>query len=123
VVSIGWASSGIGTLSLVVSCDNGCEATVNYEVLIQPVSVNEVSALPTISIFPNPTLNESVLLVPDELVGSKMKVYNAVGALVHNARVMDNRTVINASTWAAGVYSVVLADGQEHTLRMRMIKE
>ena len=39
-----------------------------------------------------------------------------------NMRILVS-SVLNACTWAAGVYSVVLADGQERTLRMRMIKE
>ena len=104
-----------------MSCDNGCSTTFDYNVQIN-TGINELADA-GISLYPNPTLHQTTLEVPENLVGSDLKVYNSIGALVYANRVADRRTQLDAEQWAAGVYNILLTDKDDRAVRVRMIKE
>jgi hypothetical protein len=125
-VQIAWGSfEGIASVQLAVSCDNGCSNTYEYLVQINDTTstVPNYLANAGISLYPNPTLHQTTLEVPEALVGSDLKVYNSIGALVYANRVADRRTQLDAAQWAAGVYNILLTDKDDRAVRVRMIKE
>jgi hypothetical protein len=120
-VQIAWDNyQGIATIQLEVSCDNGCSSTYEYNVQLSGITEVDWS---NVSLYPNPTLNRSKLEVPEQLVGSTMQIYNSVGSLVQETTITGRVSEIDASTWAAGVYSVLITDGDEAAVRLRLIKE
>jgi hypothetical protein len=125
-VTIAWAFAGIGQACVQEVNSAGCLGEITcIDIVIQPSDTTNVSMSNSdlIVLYPNPTLGCSALEMPETMIGSTMRIYNTSGALVYAERITARRTMINTAAWAAGVYSVVLADGQEHNLRLRMIKE
>jgi hypothetical protein len=125
VVYVGWANQGFGSLTLQVNCDEGCSIIETYQVLIQPDTasiIHSLSGSPAM-IYPNPTLQVSTLSVPEHWIGSSMLVQSMSGSIVFEGRVNSRLTTIDASTWAAGVYSLFLVNDLEQTTQLRLIKE
>jgi len=122
VVNVGWAGQGIGGLVLEVSC-GGCTATVDFDALIQPVGVTESMETPVMTLYPNPTLNHTTLMISEQLLGSTMRIYSSSGALVQESSVNSTQMNIDAASWAAGVYSIQLVKNAQASENILLIKE
>jgi hypothetical protein len=73
------------------------------------VSVNEPEA-GDFSLFPNPANDECTLTWGENLRPDRVRVYDGVGRLVHDAALDAGlgRYVLDVGAWPAGVYAVAL---------------
>ncbi|UTW67893.1 T9SS type A sorting domain-containing protein [bacterium SCSIO 12643] len=84
-------------------------------------SVNENDLTNNVSIYPNPTQNEFNIAIPSILAnkGLKATIINSVGQVVAITPLQTEKTLINTSNWAKGIYLIQIPlDGQVNTYRL-----
>lgn len=110
------ANVASGTYTVSVTDANGC-TDVATAIVDQPSSVGVNNANINISVFPNPadasaTLSISLVNTSDVNV----QVINTLGQVltsISDASVINNQYTLNTSEWAAGVYVVRVAAGND----------
>lgn len=65
------------------------------------------------SLYPNPAVNSFTLSCSDNMVGSTLLIYDALGRVIYNKPLVMVNTVISAAGWQPGLYecSVIAKDG------------
>jgi hypothetical protein len=108
-VTVLWASTGIGNISVVETTAEGCVGTtLSQDVVVVPVSVEEFTT--AISLFPNPATTELNLQTTAELIGSDLIIFDALGKQIHKQQIISTNTRINTSAFAAGNYVVKVGE-------------
>lgn len=88
-------------------------ATISHQFCLLNVSVPESEQMQDLRLFPNPNNGIFNLEVPQEFVGGNLRVYNAVGQVVHTNQLMNLGLVELALKSATGIYMVeVQKDGK-----------
>jgi photosystem II stability/assembly factor-like uncharacterized protein len=77
--------------------DENCDGQIDN-------SIEEFSA--TISLFPNPATTEINLQTTNDLIGSDLIIFDALGKQIHKQQILSTNTRINTSAFAAGNYVV-----------------
>jgi hypothetical protein len=104
-VNILWASTGLGNVSVVETTAEGCVGTtLSQDVVVVPVNVEEFSS--SFSLFPNPATTEINLQTTNDLIGSDLIIFDALGKQIHKQQILSTNTRINTSAFAAGNYVV-----------------
>jgi hypothetical protein len=120
-VEIAWnVLPGVTDIRIDVHCDNGC--TASDIIYVQLSSLTELEGV-TIELYPNPTLGRSVLRIPESMIGSSLHVYNSLGEWVSEEVLFARNTAIDATRWAAGVYTLMMKDENGRVATIRMVKE
>lgn len=95
----------------------GCSDTTDcYTVL--GLTESKTSAL---QVFPNP-FDHAFQVLQDHPQPLQLEVYDALGALVYRAVSSSDQHTVDASSWAPGVYMLVLKDASDQSETRRMIK-
>lgn len=129
VVSVGWTAPAAGTGTVTAygvinavdnnggdnTADKWNNATASFTELPNTIGVASVSAA-ELNIYPNPVVN---MLNIGAYTGSVI-VYDINGKIVTTA-VVNNNITIDASSWTAGMYLVVLNNG-ERTITRTIVK-
>jgi hypothetical protein len=122
-----WSSGGLNTASITVAPlvttvynttvtnTDGCSGTAQITqnvVICTSIATNEASAN-TISIWPNPN-NGSFIVNDDHFTQNKIiEIYNNLGEMVTRNEINNNKTAIDLTSAANGIYFVrIIADNQ-----------
>jgi PKD repeat protein len=91
-----------GFYSVTVTTNAGCEATSSmFEA--NPVSVQD-DELAGLKIYPNPTAHELFVELSEQSGKVQVRVYSAVGQLIHSSQHQSSLISIDAQSWSAGFY-------------------
>jgi hypothetical protein len=109
-VTVLWASTGIGNVSVIETTAEGCVGTtLSQDVVVVPVNVEEFSS--SISLFPNPATTELNLQTTSDLIGTDLFIFDALGKQIHKQQILSTNTIINTSSFAVGNYVVKVGGG------------
>jgi len=104
-VTVLWASTGIGNISVVETTAEGCVGTtLSQDVVVIPTNVEELSN--ALILYPNPATTELNLQTTSDLIGTDLFVFDALGKQIHKQQILSTNTCINTSALAAGNYVV-----------------
>ena len=110
-----------GSYSLTVTAANGCTDSDEILVIIDPcLGVEEQSN--SINIYPNPTNGSVIMNFGKEISKGQIKLFDAQGRLVLEDEINGENHSLEISSFASGIYTVVLVDGQA-IMQARIIKE
>jgi len=99
------ANSGVYTVS--VTDANGCTATAQTTVTVDPCLGIEDEAGETISIYPNPAAEHLTVSVPESWAGNyHVSLVNELGQVVMKAVPLQSTYVFNIGTLVPGIYIV-----------------
>ena len=71
-----------------------------------PLSVNDITAVDLFTLQPNPAHNYLEIVITNELIGKPAQIYNMQGALLKTFHLFNEKTQIDISNLAKGVYVV-----------------
>jgi hypothetical protein len=109
-VTILWASTGLGNVSVVETTYEGCVGTtLSQDVVVIPTNVEELSN--ALILYPNPATTELNLQTTTELIGSDLIIFDALGKQIHKQQILSANTHINTSAFAAGNYVLKVGEG------------
>ncbi len=109
-VSILWASTGLGNVSVVETTAEGCVGTtLSQDVVVIPVNVEELSN--QMLLYPNPATTELNLQITSDLIGTDLFVFDALGKQILKQQILSTNTTINTSSFAVGNYVVKVGGG------------
>jgi hypothetical protein len=66
----------------------------------------------SVSVFPNPATNY-VSVSTTAVNGFEISVYNCLGALISKQTATGTQTTLDTFTWPAGIYDIILSNGNE----------
>ncbi|MCB9205343.1 MAG: T9SS type A sorting domain-containing protein [Flavobacteriales bacterium] len=98
-----------GDYSVTIADENGCE---NTSISVMPVGIDDQEAF-SLTVFPNPSNGQFELVLPILLDNGGYQVYDNIGHLVKHGSITSERTHIDMSGFAEGVYMLRLLDGGE----------
>ncbi len=102
---------------IVTVCQHG-ESESSESVTATPSGIDENSI--SVNLYPNPT-NGNFMIECNGM--SSIEVFNMVGQLVKQIDVNTDKTSIDASTWAKGVYSIRIATADSNIVVKQLIKQ
>jgi hypothetical protein len=109
-VTILWASTGLGNVSVVETTAEGCVGTtLSQDVVVIPVNVEELSN--QMLLYPNPATTELNLQTTSDLIGTDLFVFDALGKQIIKQQILSTNTIINTSSFTAGNYVVKVGGG------------
>ncbi len=109
-IDVMWANTGIGQISVAETNATNCTGDiVNYDVVVIPVNVEELSN--SMILYPNPATTELNLQITSDLIGTDLFVFDALGKQILKQQILSTNTIINTSSFAAGNYVVKVGGG------------
>jgi hypothetical protein len=109
-VTILWASTGIGNISVIETTAEGCVGTtLSQDVVVIPTNVEELSN--ELILYPNPATTELNFQTTSDLIGTDLFVFDALGKQILKQQILSTNTSINTSAFAAGNYVVKVGGG------------
>jgi hypothetical protein len=104
-----------GVVSVTETDESGCEGSLSLDVDLLVNGVDELNAI-GMSAYPNPV--SETLWVDWDMKGEAVTlvIYNVLGEQVFNEFLQSNRTSIDCSDWAEGIYTAKVYDGLEQSL-------
>jgi hypothetical protein len=109
-LTILWASTGLGNVSVVETTYEGCVGTtLSQDVVVIPTNVEELSN--ALILYPNPVTTELNLQTITEFIGSDLIIFDALGKQIHKQQILSTNTRINTSAFSAGNYVVKVGGG------------
>ena len=99
--------------------------TYNLRLNMQTISsVNEIESNSSlVSLYPSPTSNEVNIRLDNTLKNARVDIYNAIGKLVKTFNNVNDVTRVDVSTYATGIYSVLVSsNGKSYTNRFSVAK-
>jgi hypothetical protein len=117
-VEVSWEGPAIGmdgVVSVTETDESGCEGSLSLDVDLLVNGVDELNAI-GMSAYPNPV--SETLWVDWDMKGEAVTlvIYNVLGEQVFNEFLQSNRTSIDCSDWAEGIYTAKVYDGLEQSL-------
>ncbi|MBL7837012.1 MAG: T9SS type A sorting domain-containing protein, partial [Bacteroidetes bacterium] len=95
---------------VLTSLSNGCKDSTTVNVDITESSINRLSSLPALNIYPNPNAGQ-MYINADKLEGTyKVDIYDIRGVLVKsvNMESQSGKLSIDVNTLSAGIYTLVI---------------
>jgi hypothetical protein len=106
-----------GTISLIATNSNGCEAFDTITILVDPCTgIEEYNG--EFGIYPNPTDGLIMVVLPPEMRSAELTMTDVTGRFVFISVVM-NRETIDISGLSKGVYFLML----DRTYQMRVLRQ
>lgn len=106
-VTFAWGSNtGIASIQLQVSCDNGCQSYYEYPVQIDTDILEQSNA--SVILYPNPAEDALTLSAPATWLGAQVRIYGLLGNLIAETSLTHVQQVIDCSAWEPGVYTIEL---------------
>lgn len=104
-VTILWASTGLGNVSVFETTYEGCVGTtLSQDVVVIPTNVEELSN--ALILYPNPATTELNLQTTTNFIGSDLIIFDELGKQIHKQQILSTNTRISTSAFAAGNYVV-----------------
>ena len=102
----------LGNYAVVVTTSYGCE--IESEVLTIAVSVDEINAIESLSIYPNPSTDLINVSIDITSNNHELTIVDAQGAIVFSKRytnLTSNTLSVDVANLSSGIYSVLLKEG------------
>lgn len=100
----------------------GDNTRAGYVKLDPPIGVAEFNAIPTISIFPNPSEGILTFKIPSAMQNAKLKIFSTDGKMVFSEeRNLETTSTYNLKHLNSGLYFVTISDGK-HTSTAKWVK-
>lgn len=100
---------------------NGCKDTASVRVVVQTcVGINSYNQTPKVTAYPNPATDK--IIVTCSTIPQAIQVQNLAGEIVLDAVVSGNRTHVDVSKLATGVYFVKVQAGANETKYIKVVK-
>lgn len=106
------------TLMVGTSTDNDFRYEFAFEFDNKSVNVEEIESLNDVNIYPNPA--SSVINVTATNL-TKIKIYNAVGQLIHNEEVSSDNVTVDTQNWTNGFYYVTVETANGNSTSQKII--
>lgn len=106
------------TLMVGTSTDNDFRYEFAFEFDNKSVNVEEIESLNDVNIYPNPA--SSVINVTATNL-TKIKIYNAVGQLIHNEEVSSDNVAVDTQNWTNGFYYVTVETANGNSTSQKII--
>lgn len=106
------------TLMVGTSTDNDFRYEFAFEFDNKSVNVEEIESLNDVNIYPNPA--SSVINVTATNL-TKIKIYNAVGQLIHNEEVSSDNVTVDTQDWTNGFYYVTVETANGNSTSQKII--
>lgn len=106
------------TLMVGTSTDNDFRYEFAFEFDNKSVNVEEIESLNNVNIYPNPA--SSVINVTATNL-TKIKIYNAVGQLIHNEEVSSDNVTVDTQNWTNGFYYVTVETANGNSTSQKII--
>ena len=107
-VTVLWAGTGLGTISVQETTTANCQSDViSIDVVVIPTGVEEQENAMLV-FYPNPASQFFTMEFGSSYIaaGYSIQILNTIGQNVLSKKVMNNREVIDVSTWPAGNYLI-----------------
>lgn len=106
------------TLMVGTSTDNDFRYEFAFEFDNKSVNVEEIESLNDVNIYPNPA--SSVINVTATNL-TKIKIYNAVGQLIHNEEASSDNVTVDTQNWTNGFYYVTVETANGNSTSQKII--
>lgn len=106
------------TLMTGTSTDNDFRYEFSFEFDNNSVNVEEIESLNNVNIYPNPA--SSVINVTATNL-TKIKIYNAVGQLIHNEEASSDNVTVDTQNWTNGFYYVTVETANGNSTSQKII--
>lgn len=106
------------TLMVGTSTDNDFRYEFAFEFDNKSVNVEEIESLNDVNIYPNPA--SSVINVTATNL-TKIKIYNAVGQLIHIEEVSSDNVTVDTQNWTNGFYYVTVETANGNSTSQKII--
>lgn len=114
----GVSDSDNTTLMVGTSTDNDFRYEFAFEFDNKSVNVEEIESLNDVNIYPNPA--SSVINVTATNL-TKIKIYNAVGQLIHNEEASSDNVTVDTQNWTNGFYYVTVETANGNSTSQKII--
>jgi fibronectin-binding autotransporter adhesin len=116
-----WDTSSLKTNGL-LKVSNASQQTLSTGTSRQTLSTNTFMDEMVIKIFPNPVKDSFTILLPNELLGSTIELYNSLGAKLESIGYSSEQVTVVMKNFSSGIYFVkILKDG--YSFDRKIIKE
>jgi len=115
-----------GEYNVNVSSSTGCDSIITiYVSKCISTGVNGIDGNAILNIYPNPTNDILNIVLNDENITGTilLKVLNALGQDIYTLDKVKNNLVLDVSTYAEGIYYIVLNDETNTTLRKFIVSK
>ncbi|MBE6342745.1 MAG: T9SS type A sorting domain-containing protein [Lentimicrobiaceae bacterium] len=106
------------TLMVGTSTDNDFRYEFAFEFDNKSVNVEEIESLNDVNIYPNPA--SSVINVTATNL-TKIKIYNAVGQLIHSEEASSDNVTVDTQNWTNGFYYVTVETANGNSTSQKII--
>jgi hypothetical protein len=96
--------------------------TVEFNVTINPVGINDILS-GSILVSPNPTQNNWMISLSDELVGTYAFVYDIAGQLLLSEKIVDANWNLAGEKFSPGIYFMQLSDGRKLLATKKLVRQ
>ncbi|MEW6773507.1 MAG: S8 family serine peptidase [Bacteroidota bacterium] len=112
-------TGGGATYSVTITDANNCSNTITFSVSCV-TSIASLSNISGISIYPNPNNGHFVIESPTPL---SLKIYNALGQLIFESNIFEEKNNIDISNYGKGIYNILLTDSINEIKTFRILIE
>lgn len=97
--------------------------TINKIKLVLPIGIEEVANAKNegVSVFPNPAVDQVMVIVNPELIGETYVLYDQTGKELFRGILTDKETKINLNKYQYGLY--LLRIGNNHKVTLKVVKK
>jgi hypothetical protein len=119
-IQVKWLNVGVGNLKVVETSNQGCVGTEKtFNATITPgLGINESNLSNDLLIYPNPTNDFINILLPNHNI-KQVLIYDLMGSEI----LQTNKTNINISELAYGIYFVKVIDNNGNSCVKKIIKD
>lgn len=114
-------ATGALTIRVTVTDELGAAVSDEFVLTINPASAINDPFAESISVFPNPTSGKVYITLAAGSGNIHMTIMGIAGEVFMNKTLCDERTEIDLSGYARGVYLMQLTNGQHHAIRRIMV--
>ena len=113
---------GEGEYEFYVTVSNDiCSVSDTVNIIISTVSY-EMESNKFVSIYPNPASSQITVDMENVNASTRLELINATGRIVLVQELTDNKTVIDLSRYAKGIYNLVIKQNEQHESHRLFLK-
>jgi hypothetical protein len=71
-----------------------------------------------VKIYPNPSTDQLIIMVGNELIGKELNIFDTKGGLIHKQK-LESKTSIETQNWSGGLYVLRIGGVSRKVLIMR----
>ena len=99
----------------ILQTSHGCDSVVTLHLTIIGTGINEHTMTAFMNVFPNPILdkvNVQIMMYNGQLDAAEIQLFDVYGKGLRTCKVAGENTVIDLSSYAAGIYIIKVVDNQ-----------